>query len=135
MISSEHSFKVSEARLPWALTPKRFLKTGSHVNSAKAVSQGHADFAALDAHGWSIIQQYDDFAKRLVVIGQTDPFPGLPYICSQKHDPDLVFDACIAGLEHLKTQIKRKLGLHGFVRLAKSNYINVPNPITTPNLT
>jgi hypothetical protein len=124
-----------DAREKLALTPKRFLKTGSHLNSAKAMSQAHADSAALDTHSWSITLQYNVFAKRLVMIGQTDPISDLPDIFSKKHSPNLVFDTCIVGLKHLQKHLKHKLGLHGFVRLAKNNYINVPNPIATANLT
>ena len=117
-----------------ALTPKKFLRTGSHLNSARSVSQGDADFAALDAHSWSIIQRYEDFAKRLFVIAQTDPVPGLPYICAKQHDPELLFEACKAGLGNLNTSFQSRLGLCGFVQLARSDYMNIPNPGTTPYL-
>ncbi|MDA9989346.1 hypothetical protein N9E48_00840 [Paracoccaceae bacterium] len=33
-----------------APSSKSILKTGSHLNSAKAVSQGNTNFAALDAY-------------------------------------------------------------------------------------
>lgn len=118
-----------------AIAPKKFLRTGSHLNSARTVSQGDADFAALDAHSWNIIQRYESFAKRLFVIAQTDPVPGLPYICAKQHDPELLFNACKAGLGNLKTSLKGRLGLHGFVRLASSDYISIPNPVTTTDLT
>ena len=55
------------------LSPRAVVKTGSHVNSARAVVEKQADFAAIDAQAGAF-QTHDPFAKSLLVIGETAPF-------------------------------------------------------------
>jgi hypothetical protein len=69
------------------------------------------------------------------VITQTDPIPGLPYICAKQHAPEPLFDACNAGFGNLKTSFKSRLGLHGFVRLTISYYMSMPNLVRTADFT
>ena len=38
-------------------------QSGGHIKSAKAVAEGHADIAAIDAVTWRLIERYDDFAE------------------------------------------------------------------------
>ena len=47
------------------------------------MADGRADYAAIDALSWVIIQRYDRFAADLVVVGHTPASPALPYITAQ----------------------------------------------------
>ena len=75
------------------LCPNAVFKIGSHANSAHAIAEKRADFAAIDAQTWRIITANDPMEKTLFVIGETLPSPGLPFICSKKFDPFSIFCA------------------------------------------
>ena len=51
------------------------IQTGGHVLSARAVAEGKADIAALDALTWALIQRHDPFATTLREIARTEPTP------------------------------------------------------------
>ena len=60
-------------------------KSGSHRASAKAVAEGEADIAAIDAVCWHLLQMHDpEIAKDLQVIKWTPQRPSLPFITSLK---------------------------------------------------
>ena len=63
------------------------LETGSHQESSRAVANGSADTAAIDAHSWRLISRYDDFTDRLCVFDSTPCTPGTPLITNH---PSLV---------------------------------------------
>jgi ABC-type phosphate/phosphonate transport system substrate-binding protein len=56
------------------------LETGAHSQSARAIAEGRADVAALDAVTWRLLQRFDSVTRELRVVGLTDPTPGLPLI-------------------------------------------------------
>ena len=57
------------------------LETGAHLLSALAVAEGQADFAALDAVTWALLQRWEAWADQLRVVARTAPStPVLPYI-------------------------------------------------------
>ena len=62
------------------------MESGGHQASALAVAEGRADFAALDALTWIMLQRYDSFAADLVEVDRTDPTPALPYITAMGRD-------------------------------------------------
>lgn len=104
------------------------FETGAHLASARAVAQGNADIAALDAVTWRLAQKYDGFAEDLRVLSTTEPTPGLPYITAKTRDADAVFEAVQEAL-HATTQLNLDiLGLKGLVRISKEDYLRVPTP-------
>ena len=107
---------------------KSQLATGGHVMSARAVAEGRADIAALDAVSWRLMQRYDGFADHLRVLEWTAPTPGLPLITSLQHDPDVMFEAVSGALKHLSSEDQDALGLRGLVRFSMDDYLSVPNP-------
>ncbi|HLQ17430.1 MAG TPA: PhnD/SsuA/transferrin family substrate-binding protein, partial [Tabrizicola sp.] len=104
------------------------LQTGGHRLSAKAVADGRADIAALDAVTYAMMQTVDPEALVLRVVGLTDPTPGLPYITAKGRDPAPIFDAVSEAIAALDTADRTVLRLKGFVRLPVADYLAVPNP-------
>ncbi len=109
-------------------TPGRVLITGAHKASAQAVAEGHADFAAIDALTWTLIQLHTPFAKQLRVIGRTKPTPALPYICAQGRDPAPIRKALNTAIQALRPDDKHALGLKGVTSLPAELYIQQPVP-------
>ena len=58
-------------------------QSGSHRQSARAVVEGEADLAALDAVCWHFLKEYEpETADRLQVVAWSDPWPALPLVTS-----------------------------------------------------
>lgn len=117
----------------WHMQPHGFwfenrLHTEQHLKSARAVAEGHADIASLDAVSWRLMAQYEPFAKQLRVLEWTEPTPGLPMITALKDQSTVVFDAVEQAINKLESQDKILLGIRGIERIAKESYLAVPNP-------
>ncbi|PSL21187.1 phosphate/phosphite/phosphonate ABC transporter substrate-binding protein [Shimia abyssi] len=117
----------------WHLKPHGFwfnstFHSGAHLASARAVADGAADIAALDAVSWRQMQTYDPIAARLRVLNFTAPTPGLPLITARNNDPDIVFEAVSNAINDLSDLERTALGLTGLVRIPKERYLTVPNP-------
>ncbi|WP_428517046.1 phosphate/phosphite/phosphonate ABC transporter substrate-binding protein [Roseovarius sp.] len=108
------------------------LRTGGHQASARAVAEGQADLAALDAQSWRLIQRFDDFAAQLRVIAATDPTPALPFITAPSNDADRIFRAIEAAIGTLPHDTREALDLRGIVRLPSQAYLAVPTPVPPP---
>lgn len=104
------------------------LKSGAHVASARAVADGKADIAALDAMSWRLISKYEWFAQNLKIIGRTDHTPALSFITRRDQDPAPYRAAFTEALERLASPHKTALGLQGIVAIPKANYIKLPTP-------
>ncbi|MFT4727283.1 MAG: ABC-type phosphate/phosphonate transport system substrate-binding protein [Granulosicoccus sp.] len=104
------------------------LKTGQHLESAKAVAEGTADIASIDAVTWRFIQRYEHFAGKLQVLEWTDPTPGLPLITALRHNPDGVFTALSNAFNNLYESDKMLLGIKGFVKIPANDYLAIANP-------
>jgi ABC-type phosphate/phosphonate transport system substrate-binding protein len=106
------------------LTPT--LRTGAHQLSARAVAEGRADYAAIDALSWEMICTYDDFASQLQVIGHTPPSPALPYITAQNPAPlRAALAQAIAAMSHSD---RSTLHLQGIIDLPPEAYLTLPIP-------
>lgn len=108
-----------------------FLQTGQHLKSARAVAEGHADIASLDAVSWRLMVAHESFADGLRVLEWTAPTPGLPLITAHKYNPADIFDAVLQAIENLGLEDKSKLGILSLVRIPKQNYLAVANPPDT----
>lgn len=105
------------------------LETGAHRASARAVAEGRADIAAIDAVTWRGILRWEaDLAARLRVIGRTDPSPGLPLIAARGADAAALAEALAEAAEALAPADRDILGIAGFVRVAAADYLAVPTP-------
>lgn len=107
------------------------VQTGGHRFSARAVADGQADLAALDAVTWRLITRHDaSLASQLRVVGMTDPTPGLPYISAAGADAGLMFAVVAQAMADLPTPDRSALGLHGIIAIPAQSYLAVPTPPT-----
>lgn len=117
----------------WHMKPSGFwfenrLQTDQHLKSAKAVVAGTADIASLDAVTWRNIEIFEPFARELRVLEWTAPTPGLPLITAMGNDADGIFRAVKHAVDELDKEDKSLLGLKGIVKIAKAEYLKIPNP-------
>jgi ABC-type phosphate/phosphonate transport system substrate-binding protein len=104
------------------LVPK--LITGAHVKSAKAVSDGRADIASVDAVTWRAIQSFEPFADKLRVLDETSATPGLPLICAERYDPTVVRNAVDVAVDGMDADTQAILGINGVVSFPVEVYLN-----------
>ncbi|MFL4471932.1 phosphate/phosphite/phosphonate ABC transporter substrate-binding protein [Tateyamaria armeniaca] len=111
------------------LRPGETMQTGSHLESARAVLAGHADYAAIDA----ITYQMWDRAEPQVFAGleaftRTDPTPGLPLITSATQDAKKIARAVTRAIDTLPAEDREILMLNGLVQIPQSTYRAIPIP-------
>jgi ABC-type phosphate/phosphonate transport system substrate-binding protein len=105
------------------------VRTGGHRLSARAVAEGQADIASLDAlTHLLLIENEPDLMRHLRVIDRTVPTPGLPYIAAAGAPAALIFDAVVEAIAALSPADRATLHLKGFVRIPTESYLAVPNP-------
>lgn len=104
------------------------LLTGAHQASVRAVAEGRADLAGIDAVTWRLLCRFGAAGPGLQVLDHTPPSPGLPLICGPHLDTDLVRAAVEAGTAELPDADRKVLGLRGIVHIPKSDYLAVPKP-------
>jgi ABC-type phosphate/phosphonate transport system substrate-binding protein len=128
------SFSQSGFAAPfWHLQGEGFffqdrLHTEAHLASARAVADGAADIASLDAVTWRNIERFEPFAPRLRVLAWTAPTPGLPLITAARNDAQAIGRAVQAAIADLAAVDRDLLGVKGLVRIPKESYLAVPNP-------
>ena len=105
------------------------FKTGEHRLSAKAVAEGRADIAALDAvtHALLLDNNGPGIAG-LRVIAACDPTPGLPFITAPDGPAEALFWAIGQAIATLSPEDRRTLHLQGLTRIPTKAYLAVPNP-------
>ncbi|QBF32767.1 phosphate/phosphite/phosphonate ABC transporter substrate-binding protein [Thalassococcus sp. S3] len=109
--------------------PGRCMATGSHAASARAVADGNARFAALDALTWTLLQDHDlALTGSLRVLMRTDPTPALPFITRKGRDTETLARALEAAIAALPASDKAALHLKGTVEIPASAYLSVPTP-------
>lgn len=108
------------------LAIRPMLQTGSHRASAIAVATGRADYAALDALTWDMIQSCDAFAADLVAFDHTAASPALPYITAQNPMP--LRAALAQAIEGLPEADRSTLRLRGLVDIPEAAYLALPIP-------
>lgn len=110
------------------LKVQNFTQAHAHRGSAKLVQEKKADFCAIDAHTWRLMQTFDTWTKDLVIIEATKPTPGLPYICGMSQDPRKLESQVLKAFEKLPILAREKLGIRGFVLIDVDEYLSVPIP-------
>lgn len=109
------------------------LVTGAHAASGRAVAEGAADIAAVDAVSWRLMRRFvPEAAGRLRVLMETDPTPGLPLIAAPGTDVARARRALAAGVAGLEAEVREALGLGGFVALDRADYAVILERITAP---
>ncbi len=108
------------------------LVSGAHAESARAVAEGHADIAGIDAATWRMIRRWDAFAADLRVIAHTPPTPALAYITARGTDPAPVRAAMEEAFAALPAETRDRLGLSGIVAPDPDGYAALPVPPAPP---
>ena len=96
--------------------------SGSHRASAKLVSEGQADIAAIDAISFKLIKEYDNFSSNLSIIAQTKSTPGLPIIAYKNANQTLFFDSIETAIDQLQPPTKKNTS---FKRYRKNSQIRL----------
>lgn len=100
------------------------VETGAHRASIRAVAEGRADLAAIDAVAWRLAERFEPAAAELRVVGRTRPGPGLPMITAKGHDAALYARLVAAAIAAADGAVRAALGIRGFVRLAPADYLS-----------
>ena len=98
------------------------LETGAHARSARAVADGLADVAGIDAVSWRDMRRFDDFTGALRVAAATPPVPALPLVCAKSFDAGQVAESVARAVEAMPEHLKDKLGIRGFVARTPEDY-------------
>ena len=100
------------------------LQTGAHRASIRAVAEGKADWAAIDAVIWELAKRHEPLARDLVVFARTPETPALPLITSLRHahKVDAISDAVEATINELETDVREAVLLTGLVRFKPVDY-------------
>jgi ABC-type phosphate/phosphonate transport system substrate-binding protein len=101
------------------------LETGGHRGSIRAVANGEADLAAIDAVSWRLAEKFELEVGKLQIVGKTEPTPGLPLITALGKDAEMLAEAVAEGITALDALTREALGLAGFVRIPKQDYLAV----------
>ena len=117
------------------LKPTKLVQSHAHVASALMVAEGEADYCAIDAHTWRLIQRYDAFAAVLCELERTQPTPALPYICSKQTDSSEIESRVLDAFQQLSPKDSAALGLSGFIKIDPRRYFDVPTPPTPDEMT
>lgn len=104
------------------------LRSGGHILSARAVAEGRAEIAGIDAITWAMIRRHDAFAEDLRVVARTTPTPGLPWIAARGADADRLFPILAAAVAALPEADRATLHLRGLVRIPAEAYLSIPTP-------
>ncbi|NNF24019.1 MAG: PhnD/SsuA/transferrin family substrate-binding protein [Rhodobacteraceae bacterium] len=123
---------------PWSMAQQRGfafergLKTGSHRASARAVAEGRADIAAIDAVSWAMIKRWDGFASALREFGRSPPAPSLPFIAALGRDSEGLRSAITGAISRLEPADRDMLNLTGFTVLPAEEYMALAVPPRPP---
>lgn len=110
------------------LKPRRPMLTGGHAASARAVQEGRADLAAIDAQTWRLLLRHEPGFAALHEHGRTAPTPALPLITAKGRDPEPIVAALEDALAALPAKHRDMLCLRGFARLPLADYSALPIP-------
>ncbi|HVG49578.1 MAG TPA: PhnD/SsuA/transferrin family substrate-binding protein [Rubellimicrobium sp.] len=122
-----------DAGQDWArrkgVTIRPALVTGSHAESARAVTEGRADIAAIDAITWRMLLAWDPLAQRLRVLDRTASSPGQSFITRAGQDPAPYREAVGEAIRALPAPEAELLGLRAIVALPPSAYERALPPV------
>ncbi len=127
---SQSGFRALASLLeePVTVSKDRFIVTGSHRNSVRAVASGHADIAAIDAVSWRLALRFEPAAKSVCWLASTAEVPGLPLITSLKNAQKA--SAFLAAMSDAATEMQSQnaTGLIGVVAASLDDYAVLAHP-------
>ena len=98
------------------------VPTGAHVASIRAVAEGRADVAAIDAVTFAFAQRYIPEAQNVRVLTSTALTPGLPLITATDGPAEALFDASAEAIDRIGPEARRVLLINGIVPRADEDY-------------
>ncbi len=98
------------------------LVTGSHAASLRAVVEGRADLAGIDAVTFRAMLRWDGAASRVRVLARTASTPGMSFATARTNDPAPLRAALAEALADLSPEVAETLGLRGMAALPPSAY-------------
>lgn len=112
-------------------SPKSSVETASHRDAIRAVAEGRADFAAIDAVSWELALRHEPSASKVAVIACTPETPGLPFITGKANvgSKAALADAVSSAIAELDNEARKALLLEGFVRTRPEDYAPLATPI------
>lgn len=92
------------------------VETGSHRESIRAVAEGLADLASIDAVVWSLAVSHEPAVDDLRVMAWTDPRPAPPLVVGWAHAGlrDTINLAVSDAVAALGPEVRRPLDLYGY---------------------
>lgn len=104
------------------------LRTGSHIESLRALAQGHADVASIDCVTMAFVRDHlPDLAQSVREIGYTAASPGLPLIASRAVPNTLIERIRVALSDAIASDLPltQRLRLKGFSTLPLGDYARI----------
>lgn len=111
------------------------MRTGAHEDSARAVADGRADLACIDAVTWRMLDAWEPCTDNLRVIARTRVSPGQMFITGPDYDATQVRAALTDAIATLPANHAENLGLRGIVPLpdAAFDLPLPPSPVAFPH--
>lgn len=105
------------------LRPFATMQTGAHLDSARAVLDGHADYAAIDVISYMMWDQAEpQIFAGLEAFTRTAPTPGLPLITARTQDPKPIARAVTRAIDGLSQDDREILMLKGLAQISEDTY-------------
>ena len=107
------------------------LETGAHRASIRAVADGTADWAAIDAVTWELARRHEPAADELVVFTRTPETPALPLITGARNSghADAIAGAVEAAIAGLDPDVRDGVFLSGLARFKPEDYAPLAAPL------
>ena len=100
------------------------VRTGSHREAIRAVSEGQADYCCVDAVSWLLALDHEPAANNLQALLATPPSPGLPLVTHEHNQAKLpaLRRAIANATDRLDQESARILHLLGFRSRSSLDY-------------
>lgn len=128
-LSGRIAFRVAMRGAGLDADAVRWVETGGHRASVRAVAGGEADVASIDAICWTLAKEHEpDAVSRLQVVAQTPLRPGLPFITARRGEHEIaeiraaIEDALAEPSTH---NARAVLHLAGVAVLPESDYAQI----------
>lgn len=100
----------------------RVVETGAHRESIRAVAEGRADGAAIDAVSWELALRHEPAARRLRVLASTPETPGLPFITRRGGPVEALRAALAEAVDAVAPAVREAILLRGIVPRSDADF-------------
>lgn len=110
----------------WGGVPEQVVRTGAHLESVRAVVEGHAEMASIDAVSWFHFTRAEPrLTDSVHVLGMGPQVPCLPLVVGQRHVhllPELRAAVAAAVVDPTAHAACSTLRIRGFMPLDRADY-------------